>query len=401
MKILFISQFLPYPPDTGGKIKTYQILKILSKRHQVFLISFADKEEDLRWEKELKEFCWGVKTFLAPLITTSHKRLFLKALWGFFNPRPFRLQKYFLKETVEFIKDLTRREKFEAVHFDHETSIQYLPYIYQAQQKLKIYDEHNISSEGLFGYARYEKNPLEKVAYLLEALKFSYYERRILSFFDKILTISRSDKKALIKRGASPSRVKFLPVPFKTENLFYFGSKTIFFLGLLSWWPNQDAILWFYKKVYPLVKKEIPEVKLVVAGAHPPKEILKINQEDSSVEVKGYVQGKKPFLKQAGVFVVPIRAGAGVRIKILDALAFGLPVVSTKMAGWGINLENGKNILLSDNEREMAQSVIKILKNKKLATQIASNGFSFIKENYSLKKAEEVLNWAYRKSKRN
>lgn len=398
MKILFISQFLPYPPDTGGKIKTYQTIKILSKKHQVFLIAFVDKKTDLKWEKELREICWGVKTFLAPLITTSHKKLLLKALGGFFNLKPFRLQKYFLKEAAEFIKNLTQQEKFDAVHFDHETSVQYLPYIDKAKQKLKIYDEHNISSEGLFGYVRYEKNPLEKVAYLFEALKFKYYEKKILPFFDKILTISESDRKNLIKKGADFQKIDFLPVPFGTKNLFHFGSKTILFLGLLSWWPNQDAVLWFYEKIYPLIKKEIPEVNFVIIGAHPPRKILKIGKEDNSVQVKGYVWDIKPFLSQVGVFIAPIRAGAGVRIKILDVLAFGLPVVSTEMAAWGINLEDGKNILLSNTEKQIAESVIKILKNKELANQIAYNGFCFVKKNYNLNKAEEVLNRAYRKN---
>jgi len=395
MKILFITQFLPYPPDTGGKIKTYRTIKILSKKHQVFLISFIDRKEDLKWEKELKKICFGLKTSLTPVITISHKKLLFRVIRGIFNPRPFRVQKYFLKEVAEFIKNLTFKEKFDAVHFDHETSVQYLPYIFNGEKIIKVYDEHNISSEGLFGYARYEKNLIEKVGYLIEGLKFRHYENKILPFFDKFLTISEVDRQSLVKRGVSVEKISFLPVPFKTEKLFHFSSKTVLFLGLLSWWPNQDAVLWFGEKIYPLIKKEIPEVKFLIIGRYPPKKIIKIAQKDASIQVKGYVKDKSPFLKKAGVFAVPIRAGAGVRIKILDALSFGLPVVSTKMALQGVDLNNGLNVLLADDEKRFAAAVIKILKNKNLAHKLSEKGRLFIKENYSLQKAKRVLDKVY------
>ncbi len=396
MKILFITQFLPYPPDAGGKIKTYQVLKILAKKHQVFLVSFVDRKEDLKWEKELKKYCLGIKTFLTPIITTSHKKLLFKAVRGIFNFKPFRIQKYFLKETVEFIRQLTLKEKFDAVHFDHETSFQYLSFIEDWQNKLKVYDEHNISSEGLFGYAQYEKNPLEKIAYLIEGLKFRHYEKKILPLFDKILAISDIDRENLIKKGILAEKINYLPVPFKAKNIFHFGSKTILFIGLLSWWPNQDAVLWFGEKIFPLIKKTIPKAIFYVIGAHPSRKIINFSQRDDSIKIKGYVSNIKPFLKKAGAFVVPIRAGAGVRIKILDALSWGLPVVSTHKAAQGIDLKNKVNVLLSDGEKQIAVNVIEILRDKELASKLSRGGLRFIGENYSLEKTEEILNLIYR-----
>lgn len=395
MKILFITQFLPFPPDTGGKIKTYQTLKILSQKHQIYLISFVEKKSDLKHEKNLKKFCYGMKTFVTPIITQSHRELKQKAILGIVNPKPFRVQKYFLKEAVNFISQLSEKENFEAVHCDHETSIPYLVHVRDWQKKLKVYDEHNLSSHGLFGYARYEKRPIEKLAYFVEGLKHWFYERRAVAIFDYILTISQVDKKSLIKQGVNPAKVVFLPVPFKAKAHFRFGSKKILFVGLLSWWPNRDAVWWFYQRIFPLVKEKLPQAEFLVVGANPPEEIKKIGEEDNSVEVTGYVKDISDYFKKIGVFVVPIRAGAGIRIKIIDALAAGLPVVSTRIAAEGIEVKNREEILIEDKEKDFAKAVVNILKKRELAKKLSLNGRELIKGKYNQKKAQKALEQIY------
>jgi len=395
MRILFITQFLPFPPDTGGKIKTWQILKILAKKHQIFLISFVERKQNLVWEAKVKKFCYGTKTFVAPIITTSHKKLKLKALLGIFNPKPFRVQKYYLKEAADFINKLTEKENFDAVHCEHETSIQYLPYVFNWEKNLKIYDEVDIASEGLFGYVKYEGNPVEKLAYLVEAIKFWFYERKKIFIFDKVLTISQLDKKRLIKRGLNPRKIVFLPVPFQTRSQFHFGSKQILFIGLLSWWPNQDAVLWFYRYIFPFIKEKISQVKFCIVGANPSKKIREIGQEDSSVSVTGYVKEAKKYFKKAGVFIAPIRAGSGVRIKILNAFSYGIPVVTTKTAAKGIRVKNKGEVLIEDEAKRFAAAVIKVLNNKKLAYGLSGKGMKFLKESYSSKKAKKVLEEIY------
>ena len=395
MKILFITQFLPYPADTGGKIKTWKVLRVLAKKHQVFLISFVEEKEDLRWELQIKKVCFALKTFVTPIITTSYQKLKQKALLGILNPKPFRVQKYFLKETADFIERLTKKEKFDVIWCDHETSFQYLTYVYEWQKKLKIYDEHNISSEGLFQYVKYEKNLITKFAYFLEGLKFYFYENFWIIRFGKVLTISKRDRKILIKKGIEKKKVNFLPIPFERKSIFKFGSKNIFFIGLLSWWPNHDAMMWFYKKIFPKIKKKILGVKFFVVGVNPSPEIQKIGRQDQSVVVAGHVKDVLPYFKKAGVFVAPIRAGAGVRVKILEALSLGLPIVSTRMAAMGIKLEDQKNIFLVDTEEEFVKRVVEILSDEKLASKLSQNGAFFIRENYNREEAERVLTWAF------
>lgn len=396
MRILFITQFLPYPPDTGGKIKTYETLRLLAKKHQVFLISFVESRKDIKREKPLKRFCVGLKTFVTPIITTSYQQLKRKAILGLLAHKPFRVQKYFLKEAAHFIARLTQRENFAAIHCDHETSIQYLPYIKDWQRKLKIYDEHNLSSEGVLGYVAHEKSPLQKLAYFIEGEKLRLYERRQLQIFDKILAISLEDQQKLIDLGIKSEKISFFPIPFKAGKLqAKTSAKTLLFAGLLSWWPNQDAVTWFYRKAYPLVKKEVPGVKFIVVGPNLPKPIQRELKEDKSVMVTGKVKRVKDYYKKSAVFLAPIRAGAGVRVKILHALASGLPVVATKVAIAGLPLSNKKNVLLADSDSQFAQAVTLLLKNRGLAEKMAKEGIKFIEKNYNQKESLKALTWAY------
>ena len=392
MKILFITQFLPYPPDTGGKIKTWETLQILAKKHQVFLISFVDKKKDLIWEGEIKKICYGVKTFVAPIITTSHKQLKWKALMGVFNCKPFRVQKYFLNETADFISKLTKENRFDAVHCDHETSIQYLKYVSNRQNILKIYDEHNISSIGLWGYVEYEKKIIRKIAYFLEAMKFWLYEKKMMAVFDHILAISIIDKGRLIIKGKKQAGgVVFLPIPMKIKKLFKFGNKNIIFVGLMSWWPNNDAVLWFYRRIYPLIKRESPKVNFWVVGANPTQEVKDIGVTDSSVKVFGYVDSIEGLIKKSGVFIAPIRAGAGIRLKILKAFSFGLPTVTTKKGLEGIEVGDRRRFPVAEGEKEFSQMVINVIRKKNLAEKLVSDEIKFIKKIYNHRSAQNIL----------
>ncbi len=387
MKILFITQFLPYPLDSGGKIKTYQTIKLLSKRHQIFLISFIEKPADFKWQNHLRKYCFGLKTFITPIITASHKNLKLKMLTGLLNSKPFRVQKYFLKETADFIENLTHKENFDIIYCNHDTSIQYLFSVNQWQSKIKVYDETDISSQGFLSYVGYEGNLLEKIAFLIEAFKFRLYENKI-KLFDRILAISELDRKKLIARGLENHKVVVLTPSFKIKPCYRFGSKSILFVGLLSWWPNKDAVLWFARKIYPRIKAKISQVKFIVVGANPPEEIKKLAKKDKSIVITGYVKNISSYYQTAGVLVAPIRAGAGIPIKILDALASGLPVVCTTFAAQGI----GESALsLADEESQFADKVCRVLLGKKLADKLSLAGLKFMDSTYNQAASRRLL----------
>lgn len=393
MKILFITQFLPYYPDTGGKIKTWGILKILSKKHQVFLVSFVDKKEDLVYEKKLREICFGVKTFVQPIITQAHRDLKIKAFLSLFSLKPFRAFKHYSKEMEEFIRKISKKQSFDVIYVDHDVMIQYLGAVSTQNKALVIYDEHNISSLAAWRNFLIEKNPIDRLAYLLETTKWYFYEQKYFSHFNHIFAISPVDRKRLIKRGIISKKITFLPIPIKTKPIFKFNpkEKNILFIGLMSWKPNEDGFWWFYKKIFPKIKKEIPGVRLTVIGAYPSKLMKEIAKIDDNLEILGYVKSLRPYLKKALVFIVPIRSGGGIRIKILDAFSKGIPVVSTTIGAEGIGVRNKREILIADNPEKFAKAVAKVLQDKELAQSLSLRGINFVKENYNEKKTREVL----------
>jgi len=396
MKILFLTPRLPFPPKSGGQIKTFKTIKLLAKKYKVFLVCFCSNSKKTTAKKPLEKICQRVEVIVSPYPTAEFKDIKTFIFRSLFSPLPFIVFRHYHREMKDLVERLIKKEKFEALHIDHLAMASYLP---KKKEGLWFLEEHNIESEINWGIFKKESWNKFKIFSFLEALKAILYEKRIIPKFDYIFAISKEDKKKLVRLGAKKEKVFFLPTPFEIRNLFSSQKRTslILFVGGLAWWPNKDGLLWFYEKIYPLVKKEIPKVKSVIIGAHPPKEIARIGEEDSSVQVKGYLPEIKPFLSQAGVFIVPIRAGSGVRIKILDALSFGLPVVSTKKGAEGIANKNEGGLILADEPEKFAKAIVEILKNKKLAEELSKAGLEFIKNRYNEEKTRLVLEKVYQR----
>ncbi|MBU3956748.1 glycosyltransferase family 4 protein [Patescibacteria group bacterium] len=394
MKILYITQILPYPPDSGGKIKTYQTLKLLGQKHQIYLACFASDLPTAALKKKLKKICQRIEVIVSPYPTARFKKIKPFIFKSLFSSLPFIVYRYRDKRFKKTVEKILEKEKFDAIHIDHLNMASYLP---REKDCLWVLEEHNLESEINWGIVRREEWNKFKIFSLLEAIKLAIFERRTVSKFDYIFAISKSDRKKLIKLGAKENKVFFLPTSFKTKPLL--GSKshklTILFVGLLAWWPNKDGLLWFYEKIFPLVKQKIPNVELIVIGKEATKEMIDLDKKDRQFRLIGYVEDLEKYLAKASVFIVPLRVGSGIRIKILTALAAGLPVVSTKKGAEGIASRSGKGIILADGPKHFARAVVKILKNRKLANKLSRTGLDFVKRDYNQQKAAEALERAY------
>jgi glycosyltransferase involved in cell wall biosynthesis len=255
-----------------------------------------------------------------------------------------------------------------------------------------IYDEQNIDSVAMFRNAlEKQQTPLIRAFSLLDAYKNYLYEKKIVRSVDGIFSISDHDRLLLLQRGASSDTTCTLPVPMIPKKIYRFPKQpTIIIVGLLSWAPNKFGILWFYDQVYPIIKSRLPDTTLLLVGLRPGKELLNLAR-DPSVIVTGEVPSITPYYQQASVLVAPILAGGGIRIKILHALAAGVPVVSTKMGAEGIKAINGKHFFIANTEKKLAAQIIKVLTDKKVAQTLSFNGLQFIGKYYNEKKAEKIL----------
>lgn len=395
MKILFLTPQLPFPPESGGLIKTFQTLKLLAKRHEVFLVCFTSSSLKAGFKKQLEDICQRAEVVVSPYPTAQFKDMKPFILKSLFSPMPFIVFRHHDKKMKDLVKRLIKKEKFDAIHIDHLNIASCLP---KKKDCLWVLEEHNIESEINWGIFKREKWNKFKIFSFWEALKLTTYEKRVIPKFDYIFTISEEDKKKLVKLGVKKDKVFFLPTPFKTKNLFSFKRNlpVILFVGMLSWWPNKDGFFWFYQKVLPLIKQAIPGgVRFIVVGKGAAEEMVALNKKDPSFELVGYAKYLTKYLAKAGVFVVPLRAGSGIRIKILTALSAGLPVVSTTKGAEGVTRKTEGGIILADTPGEFAKAVVRIIKDKNFAKELSHEGIEFIKKNYNRQKAKEVLRKVY------
>lgn len=394
MKILYISQLLPYPLDTGGKIKAFKTIQALAKKHKVYLVCFVYKKAELKHRKEMEKICQKVKVFVWPLTRRKFKKLKTKLFFNFFSLKPFIFYRYFNPQMKKYVNNLLQKDKFDVIHIAHLNMTQYLP---KKKNCLWIFEEHNIESEGKWSIAKYERFPINIIFYW-EAIRLWLMERKWLKRFTWVLAISGRDKQIIISRGVNKNKVLTLPLATKARSLFSWGQKSLLFIGLLSWWPNKDALIWFINNLYFRLKEKIPGLKFYLVGAQPQPKLKKVVRNDQSIILTGYVKNINSYLKKAGCFILPFRMGSGVRIKLLMAMAAGIPVVGTKKGFEGfLTARETKSLLVADNKKKMTDYIVKVLNNKKFAQFISRKQLELIKEFYSQEEQRKVLDKIYGK----
>jgi glycosyltransferase involved in cell wall biosynthesis len=257
------------------------------------------------------------------------------------------------------------------------------PYAGQYIEKLKlkkILDEHNVESDILKNQYRYEQSLIRKAFSFLQYRKMLKFEKTLCMKMDIILATSEEDKKIL-----ETFNKNVFVVPNGTDVLQDYiedkGNKIITYIGLMSYRANVDAMLFFSQDIWPLIKNEEPAAKLLIVGKNPTEEIKALAKGD--VFVTGEVENVMQYLRDTSVFIAPIRIGSGTRIKILEAMACGKPVVSTRLGCAGLEVQDGNDIFISDGPKQFAQRVLDLMGNKEERIRIGQNALNLVKDRYT------------------
>jgi glycosyltransferase involved in cell wall biosynthesis len=384
MKLLFLSQVLPYPLDAGPKMRSYFVLRHLVQQHQVTLLAFVrdtDRPEDIA---HLAGFCHAVHT--VPM-SRSHLRDARFLTQSLLTGQPFLILRDRVLAMITEIQSLVRSEQFDVVHADQLWMAQYALAAKTASPQARlILDQHNavhLIPSRLAGEAA---NRFKKAFLGHEARALASYETEVCRYFDHVVWVTPEDRQAvaaLSGGGASNGETASTVIPICTDtNLARMvkpakNRTRVTFLGGLHWPPNAEGILWFAKDVFPQIRAEVSEAILTVIGKNPPAGL-----GGEGIEVTGYVVDLTPYLAETGVFVVPLHAGGGMRVKILDAWSWGLPVVSTTIGAEGIKTHHGEDILVADTAQAFAQAVIRVLQDRALAQHLAQNGRQTVTKEY-------------------
>ncbi len=391
MKILLLTQVLPYPPDSGPKIKTWNLLQYLVKHHQVTLVSFVRGDQSTEIET-LRALCDAVYT--VPM---------QRAIWqdalalgrSLLTCQPWTMVRDARRDMRALVTRLLEEQRFDILHADQLNMAQYAAL---GNHHTRILDAHNAL------WVLYQRlaetlparNPL-KWLYARDWKLLKRYEGEICRQFDGVLTVSQEDTQALQQAAGEPFLHEIIPIAIDADQVAPVqrqpNANHILHIGTMFWPPNIDGVLWFLNDVFPLLQQARPEVQCDLVGSRPPAEIRAWHGKN--VDVTGYVADPTPYLEQAGAMIVPLRAGGGMRVKILNALSQKIPLVSTTIGAEGIAIQDGVHALIADTPEAFAAAVLRLLDDPALGAQLGHNGRQLILEKYDYRIACAPVNDLY------
>jgi glycosyltransferase involved in cell wall biosynthesis len=383
MHVLFLSQVLPYPLDAGPKMRSYFVLRHLVQQHQVTLLTFVRDTDRPQHIAHLSEFCHAVHTVPMPRSRVRDVKFLTQSL---LTGQPFLILRDHVPAMMTEIQRRVRAERFDVVHADQLWMAQYALAAKSASPESRlILDQHNAVHLIPRRMGSETANPLNRSFLDREAWALAAYETGVCQRFDHVVWVTGEDRQAVaalsdgIVDGQTPSTV----IPICTDTSLAkpitpaTSRRRVTFLGGLHWPPNAEGILWFANHVFPEVRAEVSDAVLTVIGKNPPAGL-----EKEGVEVTGYVTDLTPYLAETGVFIVPLHAGGGMRVKILDAWSWGLPIVSTTIGAEGIEIRPEEDILIADTAQAFARAVIRVLKDESLARRLGHSGRQTVAEKY-------------------
>ena len=388
MKILWVKAGGLVPPDTGGKIRSYNILRELARRHSITFFSFyAAHHRDLHPElKDVFEHVVCVPLQLpAPKSVTEMRDYGIRLL----SAQPYSITKYCLPEVRRRLRALLEQESYDVILCDFLMAAGVIPWDWPAP---KVLFTHNVEAAIWRRHYEVASNPIWKAISWGAWRKMEAAERRYLRLADRVLTVSETDRDAFAgfldpgKLTVIPTGVDvdyFQPMPVEE------AANSLVFTGSMDWLPNEDAILYFVEAILPLIKKQCPEVSLEVVGRSPSRKLQALAEREKSVRLTGWVEDIRPFVARGSICIVPLRIGGGTRLKIFEAMAMSKAVVSTSVGAEGLPVQAGENILLADTPGDFADSVVSLLRDPEERKRMGASARVLVQENYSWPKVAE------------
>jgi glycosyltransferase involved in cell wall biosynthesis len=387
-KILWLSHFVPYPPKGGCFQRSYNLIKRVAAVHDVHLIAVKHKggthpEDEIREARtELLRHCKSVQILDISASTTAPK-LALRGLASVLTWSPLTVTIYRSAELRAQVRALVQREKIEAAHFD---AISLADYLEDVGDIPTVMTHHGAESFMIRRRIGNEKNLGRKLFFGLEWHMLRHYEARMCPRFSMNVVMSQLDQEIL--EQIAP-RARFTVVANGVD-IDYFapveGSRrpwSIVFAGRLDQYSNRHGMLRFMNEAWPIIKRGQPDAVIDIIGSNPPKEIEALAKADANVRVHGFVPDVRPFFATASVAICPIWDGGGTRIKVLDGLAQGMPLVATSIGAEGIDVVPERDLLIADTPEQFAAQISRLFTESELRKKLETNGRHLAETVYS------------------
>lgn len=396
MKILLLTQVVPYPPHSGPRVKTYHLLRYLTTNHRVTLVTFTRNAEEVVHANVLRQMCTEVHTVH---LNRSRVRDMFALASSLRTGRPFIIERdgsavmhRLLTRLVQ--QAATADQPYDLVHADQLNMAQFA----EPLALPRMLDQHNavwtILGRMAAQYAGPKRWFLQRERRLLQR-----YEGRICAEFEGITAVTEEDRQAILQVMPQPRDIPVIPIavdaevqqPVEREP----DAQGILSLATMMYPPNVDAVCWFARDIYPLIQQVVPDTRFYVCGQRPVAEVQALPEQNATIDVTGYVPDARPYIARSACLVVPLRSGGGMRVKILEALAWGIPVVSTTVGYEGIDLIPGEHLLVADTPSDFADAVTRLLRDADLRTRLATAGRQRLLERYDWRSVCPAVDVAY------
>ena len=376
MKILFLSRWFPFPANNGSKMRIAGLLRALSRDHEVTLISFSDDTITDAQEIESRSLCKQI-VLVKWKPYDPHS---IRSKLGYFHPKPRFIVDTFSPEMAGQINKIIDSNKIDLVIASQIDMASYIRFFHIVPA---IFEE---LESGIFSvFDRKEGSLVSRIRKGLTVYKWQSYLRRLLPEFKAVTVVSEREQDII--RQTNPGLKNLFVIPNCIDLMLYEDVQEepkpgeLIFTGSFKYMPNYEAALWFLNEIFPLIKIHIPNIKLTITGDHENRPI----PDDRNVILTGYLDDIKPLITKSWSSVVPIRSGGGTRLKILESMALGTPVVATSKGAEGLKVHPGQHLLIADTPKEFATAVIRLETESGLREEIAENGRQFLIKNYDCK----------------
>lgn len=390
-----LTPYLPYPPASGGQIRTLYLLKYLAQNHSITLVSLYKDDREKKFAKNLQSYCAEIHLCKRPRKPWQVNNI-AKAV---FSNLPFLIVRNYSREAVETIEQLLKTKSFDVIHAETFYIMPHIPETHIPVLLVEQTIEYKVYQHFVGTLPFFLKYPLT-----LDIFKLKYWETYYWKKANLVATVSESDKKEIqhilpdltteiIPNGAGDEMIATrLKSPRNT-------SPQLLFVGNFYWLQNVEAARYLIDHVFPKLRNDVPGIRLVIAGQNAGTKIT--GNADEGIEIVDLAADDTTSVKrlygEASVFIAPIFGPGGTRLKILAAMASGVPVISTHVGVEGLGIKNGEHVLIATNPKTFVAQTKRVIENQDLYKTIQKNAYQHVKRHFSWKSIAKKLEHEYEK----
>lgn len=391
MKILWVNSNFMHPTTKGGQIRTLEMLRCLHRRHEVHYVAIENPAHP-EGAQRAGEYSTRSYPFQSRIAQKPSLKFFAQAVAGLVRPMPLAVSRFHSPALGRFLEELIRRERFDCAVVDHLAPTAYFPRLEQA-----VFFQHNVETVIWRRHVEHATG-LRKLYFKLQADRMFEFERRVSLAAGHIVAVSRTDADQM-RSLFGVTRVSEIPTGVDVD---YFAPPPsppprtdLTFIGSMDWLPNIDGMLYFVREVLPIIRRERPECSVAIVGRTPSAEIVQLGKRDPNIHVTGTVSDIRPHVWGSSLSIVPLRIGGGTRLKIYEAMAAGVPVVSTAIGAEGLKIDPPRDIRIADDPASFARQCLELLADPAERARISVRAREMVSAEFSWdavsRRFEEIL----------